>query len=417
MWYLMSRKRKIVSTLLILLLTVSTTFGYSPKAKASSDGKNSTSKQGGSTASPDEESSEEVNVLTDENDLFIDALNATKEEIYITATAEVGKVEQKEVIFADLYYPKYELVRLPSEYGTVEFGEFLVKSGDMVKKGTPLISITTKIDEVSLEQKNLELKRLQEAYNRFVSSQPILLREQKNALGSINDQMDKKIATLEYEKAQLNYEISKKAQEKTIAELKEDINKTIMIKNTKEVVAPTDGLVRITNTISKGEKFDYTRDILSIANPSEILFKVSDERMQFRYNMNATIALNPNSDGTSKNKMSGKVIYSEPPIIEDYGIQYGMCYIKPDKKVSYAELSKAKIQITIDVCVMEDVLYVPLEFVNIDEQMLYEKNVATVYELQDGNLVEREVAIGVRNQMQCQIIEGIDKGTTIVKKQ
>ena len=362
-----------------------------------------------------EETEAPVQELTSENDLYFDVLNYKNEDSYNISTVKYGDIIKQESTAAVLYYPISENITIPVEFGTVDFVEMLVKTGDKVKKGDPVIKIKTSIDEVTLEEQTLELKRLQEAYNRYVSNQPRLLKEQKKALENITDKQDKKIAILENDKANLFYEINKKNQESTIYNLKEKIKESTTIKNTKELLAPVDGFVSYASNPMPREKLDYRKMLVTIIDPSTVYFKASDSTNSFHYNMNVKIEVNPTEDSAEK-IIQGKVIYSVPSRSDDGRVQ-STCFIKPDEKISIDEVYNKNLKATVDVCMMKNVLVVPKDMLEENADDINNNYLATVYELQDDNLIERKFVRGMWNSEYCQVLVGLDEGIKIVKKQ
>ncbi len=400
----MNRIKRILTVFMVFLLALISIMNYSDQVLAT----NGTQSEAGYVE--DDGDDEHYNKMTDKNDLFFDALKESKEKPYNIYTLKRDSVEMINAMSGSIYYPNASYVTVPQDYGTVEFVEFLVQGGDTVKKGQPVAKIITSVDEVSLEEMTRALNRTQEAYNRFVKNQTKGLKEQKAVLDKIKDKQDKKIAELEYEKAQINYEVSKKNMEEEMKISTKKINESRTIKNTTELLATTDGYVQSTSGTLVGENIDSKTKLVKIVDPSSVLFKVADKQNLYKYNMKAIIELNRTINGVEKT-IPGRVVASVPDYKAD-SVNY-ICYIKPDESVSLADVKDKKISITVQICKMDNVLAVPIRAINIkdtkDGYLL-----ATVNELKDGVLIERNCIPGLRNLDSCQILAGLDEGAQIV---
>lgn len=417
----MSRKGQIFAISMMVFLTISSTFEFSIIAYANSsevsvshDGTVIISEEAIKLdGSKEEEKEVKDQVLSNKNDLYFDALKQSNKESYTTYEVTMGAIEIKDPVPASLFFPNNQIISVPIEYGTVVYEETLVEKGAMVKKGTPLVKIKTSIDEVTLKEQAINLERLTQVYQRYVTNQSKGLKGQKEALASITDEIDRKIANMEYEKAKFLYESTKKSYERQITTLKKDINKSKSIKNTTEILAPSDGYVTNITSFVPGEKIDHTRPLVNIVDPSTILFLVRDRYMTYQHNMNVTLKINP-KNGVSDQTYTGKVI-SSMPYVSQSGESYGKCYIQADENIEFDEVIGQVIEATIDVCNMDNVLVVPIEALT-SQYEIDNTKIAVSNELKNGALIEREFIIGLQNDQFCQVITGLDEGAKLVKQ-
>ncbi len=366
-------------------------------------------------------------------DLYFDALKKDGKKDSIVEIKKGTVIDQDEHS-ANYYFPIYNNVTIPEEYGTVKLEEILVKLGDKVKKGMPIARITVEYDKINLEEQNRTLRRLEESYHRFVTKQLKILQDQKKALNKLVNKQAKKIANLEYECAQLDYNIAKNNQERQIHYVKKQIRKSETIKNTTELLAPTDGYIDNVASVEPGNKIDNMTSLVKIADPSVVYFNVEDDDFSYEYNMKVTLTMIPdNETGKSENKrtIKGKVICSNNTIESDG--KSAICYIKPDEVVTLDDVLNMKIRATIDVCVMNDVLVVPVDVVVLDDKEVddyedYDEDMSNaketilntfprVYELVGDNIVERTFIPGIKNSNLCQILSELEEGSKIVKIQ
>lgn len=368
-------------------------------------------------AEPEEDEDSHYDKMTDKNDLYSGPLTQS-EQAY-----KSYKVEKKDFVWDEesdtmIHFPSATYITVPMDYNTVELVEFLVKEGDTVKKGQPVAKVKTSIDEVSYQEKTLELNRVQEVYNRFVKNQTAVLKDQKAALDKIKDKIDKKIAELEYEKAQFTFESSKRNQQEQIKSLQEIVNQSKAIKNTTEILASTDGYVYNVASMEPAAKFDYTTSLVTIVDTSKILFMLTDDSGLYQHDMKVTIKVNPSDTGAEKT-FTGKVISS---MIDYSKIKNNeekpkyICYVQPDESINIEDVVDKKIRAVIHLYNMKDVLVIPTEAVDIEDSDSQDYISAKVLVLKDGALVERNCIPGISNRYECQIVAGIEEGEQIVIK-
>ena len=349
--------------------------------------------------------------LTDKNDIYFDALKDVNKPNNNVYSVDYGTIKtqsrQKEAL---LYFSKYKEVMIPADFGPVRLKKLMVKEGSMVKKGTPVAKITTSIDEVELARKSLDLKRAEEAYQRFVISQNKTLQEQKKVEKLMIDKQDKKIAILEYEKAKLDFEINKENQKRQIESLKDEIEKSKTIKNTTELLAPIDGYVVSISDPGEGKQIENS--LMRIADPTSILFQVKDTERMFKYNMSVNLTVN--GEGSKEHIIKGKILTTVFDLYGGRTTTPDSCLIKPDKPVKLKDLQKKKISAIIDVFSMDHVLVAPIEAVNASLVQDDFIRVASAYVLLDGSLVEKYFQFGTRNEKYYQIVAGLNKGDKLI---
>ncbi len=382
---------------MILIFIYASTFGVSPVYASSST----------ETPKPQE--------LTESNDLYFDAIHQSMKASYSYKTVEMGNIINADTTEPIINYPKYTFVTVPVEYGTVKLVEMLAEPLQMIKKGDPIAKITTTIDEIALEEQNLTLDRLQTSYQDYIREQTKALRLQKQSVDSISDELLKKIASLEYEKAIHDYEVNKKDMEKQVNSLKEQINESKSIKDATMIVAPCDGYLASTTSMMPGDKFDHTKSLAKIVDTSTIYLQVSDSQLKYQYNMKVIIDINPTESGSEKT-LTGRVISTAIRVGSDGNI-IGTCYIKPEEQLSFDDVKDKKLKVTIETCNMENVLVLPSDLVVIENRESFEKKLGVVYELKNDTLISRKFIAGLYNNSYCQVIAGLEEGTKIAKKQ
>ncbi len=343
--------------------------------------------------------------------VFYDALNTAGKESYKTAVVDMGKIEDRVSVTAKPYFQKSENVTIPVELGSVVFKEMLVKSGDKVKKGTPVVRFTTKIDDTSLKEQTLELKRLQDVYNNFIDTQTKGLREQERALDAIVDKLDKKVASAEYRMAKVVYEISRQNQQRQIERCKDENLRLKTLQKTTEILAPVDGYVESVADLKSGTEIDHSKNLVKIVDPTTVLFKIPDENSEFKYNMHVTLKEKSTEDGENKT-ISGKIVASYLKT-DDEGKVSSICYVKPDDIKLKINLKAKSFDAVVEKCVMENVLVLPNTAIEGGDESL-DVGFTNVNVSVDGSLINQDFIPGFYDAENCQVVAGLDKGTKVV---
>ncbi len=383
----MSIKRRLLSFTFVFVLGTTFTLGSSFTAYGKKDGEDDTSEY-----------------------VYYDALKNAGKESYKTAVVDMGKIEQRASVTATPYYPKSESVTVPMELGSVIFKKILVKRGDKVKKGTPVVKLTTKIDKTNLEEKSLELKRLEDVYQNFSNAQSRGLREQEQALNTIVDKLDKKVARAEYKKAKVVFEMSKRSQLRQIERCRDEVSKIKTEEKTTELLAPIDGYVESVEDLKLGTEIDHSITLVKMIDPTTVLFKIPDKNLKFRYNMRVTLK-EESAEGGENKTISGKIISSY--LMEEDENARAICYVKPDHKNLKISMEAKKYKAEVNICTMNNVLVIPKNATEseTDEARFH---ILPVGISVGGNLSEQMCLIGLDDDKNYQVITGLDKGTKII---
>lgn len=178
-------------------------------------------------------------------------LKADKE----TMTLSKGSLGNEFKAAGYLYYPSYEVVTNPVEYGTCYFVESLVSMNQQVSKGDVLATVYVVPDEVALQTKITRVIRIDER------TEDLRKEDEKEKDKKKKKEIAREIKKLNKEKEELNEEI---------AEMQEDYGIT-------QLVAPLDGIV-IGMTDYDEEKELYQDELLYvIAATDECYLSVKDE--------------------------------------------------------------------------------------------------------------------------------------------
>lgn len=298
---------------------------------------------------------------------------ATKE-----ATVGRGTVEEQITLTGEVKATEYAILQFNSS-GTVSWVG--VKVGDTVKKGQALM----KLDTVKLNS------AYQIALSNLRAAEANLDEIRDDVKGNENDE------TFAQKNTRTAAETSKdKAYEAYVAAQKDLRDATL--------VAPFDGTVAIVNTESPGINVTATTPQVVVVNPETVYFEVSADQTEvsrFKVGDKAEIIL----DAFDRETVEGLVTsISVAPDTTESGTVYPIRISLPQSATS-----KYKIAMTGDanfvVSRVEDVLYVPSNFVNSDKEGQY---------LLVGDNKERKyIEVGIEGSETTEIRGDISEGSKV----
>lgn len=141
-----------------------------------------------------------------------------------------------------LYFPSYEVVKNPVEYGTCYFVESLVHNNQQVKKGEILANVYVVPDEVALQTKVTRTERIEQ---RKADLQEKSSKEKDRLL---KKQLSRELAHLQKEEDKLQEEIAQMWSDYAVTQL----------------TAPVDGMeVAVTYTDLKGKEQETTGTVVT----------------------------------------------------------------------------------------------------------------------------------------------------------
>lgn len=201
-----------------------------------------------------------------------------------TMKLEKGSIGNSFEAAAYLYYPSYEIVSNPIEYGTCYYVESLVRNNQLVKKGEVLANVYVIPDEVSLQTKVTRTERIDQRISDL---------QEKNA-----KEKDKK------KRKQFDREINKLQKERE--ELQEEIDQMKADYSLKELCSPTDGIVVGMPDYQEERELYQDQTLFMIAKAEQCYLTVKDEGDLLKYGMELTVTY---EDKEGKKKTAtGKVV-------------------------------------------------------------------------------------------------------------
>ena len=335
---------------------------------------------------------------TEKEVLLMTTVQEEEESIYETTMVTRGDFTRSSNFDAVLFYPETEQVVYEGEKAILQ--EWLVKEGDQVAKGDPLVSIRVEYDEVALAEMELTLDRMQSDYDWQKKQMEMEVAAKKAAW----EQDGSRKSELQYQKAEKNLDLyvlsmeqGIRAQEERLRQFRERIAVT-------EIPAPMDGVVEKLPHIKSGEYLPQGQTLMQIYNPDVQWLRVTDVNASLRYNMEVRI-----ETGQPKKRtvLTGRVVAADN-VLQD-SLRRGVAYIEilgPSKEVQWNNTS-----VKADLVSAEQVLLVDRLAVETVDGSSY------VYLLEDGEICQRQVIRAGQSQSMIWILMGLEEGQEVVISQ
>ncbi len=281
--------------------------------------------------------------------------------------------------------------------------KFMVKLGDTVKAGDVLATLETSDMEEQVEVLQEELAELRKSYNHDVNyyEQKIMILSMKmedttlDQVSVLEIESEKEKYHLLLTQAKEKYILESTKKEDDLAELNDQISKN-------SIVASNDGTVVYINTISKGDYVDDSVCYLAITDESAYY-------MYCDYIGETTIGRLLRIYGLKDNKeyeityipMDGE-LYNKLKLA-DYDVYTSFLVNEPDESIQYGESAKI-------VKISEEALQV----VAIPKIAIHSDTLGKfVYQNVDDARVKTYIKIGITDNVNTEVIEGLKEGDEI----
>ncbi len=314
---------------------------------------------------------------------------------YTTATVTRGTLSAKAQAKTSVYYPEFTMIQFASDYGSATFVEYVVERGMVVEEGQVIAKIRTEVDDISMEELKLKLKRAEKKYAEFLEQMETALKDAEAAV-SLAAGNEKRLAKLRLEKQQLEYDKRLKAEEESIEALRERMQVYENAGLVTEITAPVSGTIGWLEQYRGGDTIWDKAVIGGIYDTDKMLFTVKDMTGVLRYGMKLTL-----EDGKGK-QYEGIVVSTSSDLLNP-GLVQEVAYIRAegaDPTQSYnAHYETIR---------MDDVLLVTASAVKTDTTGSY------VMVLKDGKPSKQYFAAAKTINGQCYILSGLEEGTTVI---
>lgn len=326
--------------------------------------------------------------------------------------ADVTKLKQEEISATvmtpgTLKLSSEQTVYYNSEHG--EINEILVKKGDKVEKGTPLIRYKNEMLELEKEQNDLQVESLYVKINNLDKQKKRLNEKEKELEAQIGKKEAEK--TLEPEFSQLDMDTRMTNIELKQALLQKDVIKKKLA--ALEIKSKINGIVLDINQFDELEQHELTtKPILRLGNTESLLVEgVISEYDTLKVKVGQVVKLR--SDVMPDKEWKGKVLeVSYLPIEQAQGldnpqsaVQYPILVSVLDKNIEL----KPGFQIIMDIeTEKHTALTLPLGAIKQKE------NRQVVYVVEDGKAVEKEIKVGVATNENIEVVSGLKQNESVI---
>ena len=224
---------------------------------------------------------------------------------YKTAAVEEGTYEKKVTANATAYYPSRVNVRY--EGAKARFVEYRVRRGSEVKKGDVLAVFTVETDEVAIAEKELQIRRAKEAREEKLSQLEASLASLRASLRDAQSADEAEILSLRVTRAELELEKYDFQSARELASREKSLAELMATYENQQILSPIDGVVDDIQYLRDNEAVYSGTWLMTIYDPTEVLFSVKDEQGQTRLGMRVTVSVGPNN---SRVTGTGRVVAS-----------------------------------------------------------------------------------------------------------
>lgn len=315
-----------------------------------------------------------------------------------TAVVQRGTYEKKATTSCSEYYPYTYSLRC--ELSNAKFVEYRVERRSEVKAGDVLAVFSVPTDPVELESRRLSLNRAQENYESGKLQRQETLEEMTRQHATASPQerelLALKLRRLKVELEQYCYqqECALADQEKVIAELEEEQNRSVLI-------SPVDGIVTDVVYKREGERVRLNEKLITVARTDGMLMRIKNQSNDFRYGARVTVEVGPNKSRTA---LTGTVVSACNMLPENRRSDYAYIELDPYEeglKLTRPSASYCSIY-------LENVLTIPRRALSLDSGMLY------VEKAEGGVARKRFVNQAAQSVSTSWILQGLEEGDIII---
>lgn len=339
-----------------------------------------------------------------------------EEEHYKTTTVKKETYEEKITTTGSLYYQDEKAVSINDSHAYID--KICVKNDQKVKKGDVLAIYHVKYSDTTMQKKKLEVEQARSEYDITLKSKRNEVLEKQRSIKNLTNASEKKIAKIQLQHLQQEYEEIKKKgkgiekQEKDYKELQQKRTKATLI-------SKYDGTVG--EVVSVGELKEETvtgYTLMVIRDEKNFLIQAEDGE-GMRYNMTVDIGLGTTSDDIVHH-IKGKVISTDnlldidvqesenPNNMQDASAK--MIQISAADRKKY-KFDKYNLFITGISMKVEDALIVDASAVY--EEQEKERTKLFVYIVENGKLHKRYIVSNYKQEKSYLVNQGLQEGQTL----
>lgn len=324
---------------------------------------------------------------------------------YTVYTLEKGTFEEgalKQTL--DRAYINVPTVELEIEEGTILFGEYANDMFDYVESGETIATVQTEVDELTIEEAELKLKRLQERYVRDEAKLAEDLEELRVDRTMIYNDYERFVVDVQCEQLKLDWEKAKRNYEQQIKTATENLANLKAAQNLTEIVADESGYVIYSTRYSAGSELEDGDYMCHILTSDDYYVQTSNQADNYAYGMKMEFR-------TMEKEVQGTVISGGSTAL--YGnLDTG----KATFTVDFGEDAPTTGRMQSSSLVMEGNLKTVNNVITIPKQAVTEDgdNYYVTVLKEDGSLLKTEFIPGGENTECYWVYEGLEEGMQIV---
>lgn len=331
----------------------------------------------------------------------VTVLDKDYETIVVNFSSYTEKSALKDV---EWIFTKSSSLTLNGDQGTLV--EYLTSSGDLVKKGDPILSYQAPYDVIAIEEMKLSLEGKESAYIKEAELKKGFIEEQQNKLQRMDySSLEAQILALNIKKLNIEYKQNQSQTDKSLKELRAAIDEKVSDMELQYLLAPYDGVVFTSDNRKEGMLLDPYGELASIYDTkSAVLGTTVNGPNKFWYNMEVVVTGISNMKEDKTNIHKGKVVAVDSLL--NGKASTGKIFITLEEENLFETMQRGNI--TAETVSIDGVLVIPVKVVKFENDMAY------VYMLDQNNDVRKQYITGRDNGTDMWVYSGLSEGQRIV---
>ncbi|MBO4678465.1 MAG: hypothetical protein J5626_02205 [Lachnospiraceae bacterium] len=283
-----------------------------------------------------------------------------------------------------IFYPKYENITNPIEYGVTYITEVCVKRYERVEKGQILARIKVSGDTINIKRQERNLQRARED------------------LAELEKDKDKNAKLIKYKQESIA------DLEKLINEMKSDASTTL-------IKAPYAGIITSVSNFEEGDILQPNQTVCQLADENNCYIFVEDKAGQITCGNTATIKYD-DADGNASEAIGEVVMVSNCALSSDLDTGYNVIRVSKEDFAKMAASNRgfdgwwmrSHFDVTVEVRSMDNVVLIPKSAVTVESGVTY----VTILDENNKPTLKSFIAGGSDN-FNYWVVEGLSEGTKI----
>lgn len=339
----------------------------------------------------------------DDEELYLDAVNHIVTRNITTAPVTKGTFIINGSCKAQITCTNVSYISNTISGNNITFSTFLVKNGQRVENGDPIVELNVSVDEVDIESLTLQLTTAEENLEQYIDVNNALLRDYEKRIENAATASERKTAQLLYDRLSVSFEEEKERRTAEIESLRNTYSNNTEKKGKEYIYAPMSGVVNGLNRFRKGDKIGNYTYFGAIYDTDSVHISVSGGNDQLAYNMPVSIVqgsgqtlitvdgvVTSNKNATLAPNLIGRNDYIEilgDPAVLDLG---------------------SDVTLRFQTVTMENALMVPKKAVSNDSGGDY------VYRYENGMSIKQYILTGGLNPESIWVVDGLSEGDLVV---